>query len=217
MADPKYRPHPLVAKLTSGAAEAGATRLLGYFGSTSAGVVKVYPNLDDLTVYYEIGEDDILHVEEASAEELPHGGSAIWVKSNAQVERCVTQRMSMEARFLTGGIAASMAKGPALRYRSRTRAALVPETAGGSGCEYSEVWPCSVIVGPCLASMDMPCAYTEQWWCPGEVATADSCFTCAGYTCVAECHTVVCPPTERCTEGRVTLCGCEVYSAFCRR
>ena len=35
----------------------------------------------------------------------------------------------------------------------------------------------------------MPCAHTEQYWCAGQVATAN--FTCAGYTCVAECNSVV--------------------------
>ena len=42
MANPKYRPHPLVEKLTAGKGEAGAVKLLGYFGSTIEGTVKVY-------------------------------------------------------------------------------------------------------------------------------------------------------------------------------
>lgn len=203
MAKSKHSPHPLVAKLTSAQAEAGAVKLLGYFGSVSDGVVKVYPSLDDLSVYYEIREGDILHVEDAPAEELPHGGSAIWVKANAPVERCVNQRTSTEARFLAGEIAGYMSKGPAVAHRS-----IGQQAAGGS------VWPCSVVYGYCLASNDMPCAYTKQYWCPGEVYTAASCFTCAGYTCVAECNS---PPTQFCTGGRITRCGCEVYSAICRR
>jgi hypothetical protein len=56
-------------------------------------------------------ETDILHVEEAPAEELPYGGSAIWLKPDAAVERCVTHRTSTEARFLTGEIGARMAGG----------------------------------------------------------------------------------------------------------
>ena len=219
MANPRYPPHPLVQKLTKGTDATGATKLLGYFGSAADGVVKVYPTLDDLSVYYEIREDDIVNVEDASADELPHGGSAIWVKLNARVERCVTERTSIEARFLAGGIAASMATGSTAPYGAYARQAIVPETGGGAACTYSKVWPCSALVGVCLASNDMPCAYTEQWWCPGQVATAASCFTCAGYTCVAECHSVACPPTERfCTGARVTLCGCQVYSRdVCQR
>jgi hypothetical protein len=219
MAKPKYSPHPLVDKLTSGTGEAGAVKLLGYFGSASDGVVKVYPSLDDLSVYYQIREGDIVHVEDAPAEELPHGGSAIWVKADAPVERCVNQRTSMAARFLAGEIAGYMSKGPAVAYRSlAARQAIVPETGGGPACAGGSVWPCSVAWGYCLASNDMPCANTEQYWCPGEVYTAASCFTCAGYTCVANCYSVGCPPTQRgCTGGRITRCGCEVYSAFCRR
>ena len=214
MANPKYRPHPLVDKLTDGKGEAGSVKLLGYFGSAADGVVKVYPSLDDLSVYYQIREADIVHVEDAPAEELPHGGSAIWVKTNAQVERCVNQRTSIEARFLAGEIAAYMTKGPAVTYRSHARQALVPETGA---CAGGSVWPCSVVWGYCLASNDMPCANTEQHWCPGEIYTAASCFTCAGYTCVAECYSAGCPPTQRnCSGGVITRC-CEVYSAFCRR
>lgn len=210
MANPKYRPHALVEKLTSSSGDAGASKLLGYFGSSADGVVKVYPSLDDLGVYYEIREDDIIHVEEASAEELPHGGSAIWVKARARVERCVTARTSVEARFLTGGIAARMAKGPPVTYRPPAwEAAFQPETAGGAGCEESQVWPCSVVVGVCLASNDMPCAYTAAYWC--NIATANTCFTC-GYTCVGVCWTAwQCPPTagRYCTGAPFSHCGCE--------
>jgi hypothetical protein len=209
MANPKYRPHPLVEKLTSGSGDAGVSKLLGYFGSSTDGVVKVYPSLDDLGVYYEIREDDIVQVEEAPADELPYGGSAIWVKARARVERCVSARTSVEARFLAGGIAARMAKGPPITYRSLARgAALVPETADGPGCGESQVWPCSVVIGPCLASNDMPCAYTQAYWCM-HFATADTCFTC-GYTCVGECWTAwQCPPTAgRYCSAQPTRC-CE--------
>ena len=214
MAKPKYSPHPLIDKLISGTGEAGAVKLLGYFGSASDGVVKVYPSLDDLCVYYQIREGDIIHVEDASAEELPHGGSAIWVKANAPVERCVNQRTSIEARFLAGEIGGYMTKGPAVTYRSLAAPqALVPETGACAGGSF---WPCSIVYGYCLAS-NFPCAYTEQYWCPGEVDTG-LCPTHAGYTCVRNCVSVICPPTQKwCPSGLHTLCGCEVYSASCRR
>jgi hypothetical protein len=205
-----FSPHPIVAKL----GDADAVKLLGYFGSTTEGIVKVYPSLDDLSVHYEIRESDILHVEEAPADELPHGGSVIWVKANATVERRSTNRTSIEARYLTGDIAARMAKGPAVSYRSYAPQGLVPET-GACGGQFS-LWPCSVVWGACLASNDMPCVHTKQHWCY-EVATVQSCFTCAGYTCVAECYSAGCPPSQDvCTRG-ITIC-CEVYSRdVCRR
>ena len=98
----RYPAHPLVEKLTSGS-DGPASKLLGYFGSTVDGVVRVYLSLDDLSVYYEISEDDIVHVEDASTDELPNGGSAIWVKASARVERCVSERTSVEACYLAGG------------------------------------------------------------------------------------------------------------------
>ena len=202
MASREFPAHPIVAKL----GDADAVKLLGYFGSTTGGIIKVYPSLDDLSVHYQICESDILHVEEASADELPYGGSAIWVKANASVERCSTQRASIEARFLTGDIAARMAKGPAVTYRSQQ--AFVPETAN---CGGFSVWPCSVVWGACLASNDMPCAYTDTWWCVKVNDTAQSCFTCAGYTCVAVCYSAGCPPTQGHCTGAVTRC-CQVFS-----
>ena len=214
MARPRFTPHPLVEKLTARTDAGDQVRLLGYFGGTAEGVVKVYSSLDDLSVYYEIREEDILAVEDAAPEELPHDGSAIWVKSEARIERCMNRRTSMEARFLAGGIAANMARGSAMTYGAAARAALVPETAGGAGCEYSQVWPCSAVVGVCLASNDMPCAYTDAWWCM-KVATLESCLTCAGYTCVAECYSVMCPPTERFCTGFRATCVCQVKSFAC--
>lgn len=207
MAGRKFPVHPIVGKL----GEVGAVKLLGYFGSTTGGVVKLYLSLDDLSVYYEIRESDILHVEDAPPEELPHGGSALWISPDAQVQRCVSDRTTVEARFLSGQIAASMGKGPAVAYRGYLKQALVPETAGGGACDGFSVWPCSVVWGACLASNDMPCAHTKQHWCAGEIYTAQSCFTCAGYTCVAACYSAGCPPTQHNCSAGITRC-CQVYS-----
>jgi hypothetical protein len=214
MADVKHPAHPLVKKLTAAGGAQGAVKLLGYFGGVAGeGTVKIHPSLDDLSVYYEVREADILHVEDADASELPHDGSAIWLKGDAQVQRCVTRRASTQARFLAGGIAARMAKGPAVTYRSAAQVPLEPDTAG---CEGYSIWPCSVLIGACLASNDMPCAYTEAWWCQ-QVGTLDSCIpTCAGYTCNYLCHTVHCPITQNtCVCGVITR-RCEVATGFCR-
>jgi hypothetical protein len=208
VADPKFPPHPLIKELTKHGDP--AVKLLGYFGSTSDGAIKVYPNLDDLSVYYEIREADILHVEEAPAEELPHGGSAIWVKANARVERCTSQRTSTEARFLTGEIARRMARGPAVMFRALARLQVPsdPNTWWGPECASKDF--CSYAWGACLASGDDPCAQTEQWGCP--VITAKTClYTCAGFTCDIPCFSaqpVQCPATGGLN---VTQC-CRVYS-----
>jgi len=232
VANPKYRPHPLVEKLTSGSGESGATKVLGYFGSSADGVVKVYPSLDNLGVYYEIREDDIVHVEEASAQELPHGGSAIWVKSQARVERCVTARTSVEARFLGGGIAAKMAKGPPVTYRSLARAPFGQGTDGwdcpGTGICPGEIgtgvwdnctadcfgfgsggWPCTEAPGYC------PGADTAVYGCYNQPTAAAPCWT-YGYTCGLACPTAdwhQCPPSHDCTGRPISNCGCYFYSA----
>jgi hypothetical protein len=196
----KYPPHAIVEKL----GETPAVKLLGYFGSTSAGVVKVYADLDDLSSYFEVNEADILHVEEAPEEVLPHGGSAIWVKGDATITQCVNVRSSVQASFLGGVIAAQMSGGPAFAARA---APIEPDTAN---CNGFSVWPCSVIWGACLPSNDDPCQNTKQFGC--QILSANSCIgTCAGFTCVAECatHNPNCPPqpTQFCTNNlRLTHC-----------
>jgi hypothetical protein len=220
MADPKYPVHPLVKKLDAGGGAEAAVKLLGYFGGDAGeGVVKIYSSLDDLSVYFEVQTADILHVEAADPTELAHGGSAIWLKAGAQVQRCVTRRTSTQAGFLAGSIAARMAGGPAVAYRSAARAPFEPDTAA---CEGFSIWPCSVLIGACLASNDMPCAYTDAWWCQ-QVGTADvnTCIpTCAGYTCNYLCRTVN-PWQATCgyTCGRACFPitrVCEVATGFCR-
>jgi hypothetical protein len=162
-------------------------------------------------VHYEVRETDILHVEAADARELAHGGSAIWLKGDAQIQRCVTRRESTQARFLAGRIAARMAGGQAVTYRTQAQAAL----ERGEGYSY---WPCSVVWGACMDT-SFPCVLTEDWLC--QVGSVDSCMpTCDGYTCNYQCYSVNCPPTQWRTCGG--MCGiltrrCEVASAFCRR
>lgn len=224
----KFTPHPIVGKLET----SGAVRLLGYIGGTTNGVVKVHPSLNDLSVFYRIRENDIVDVEAATAEELPNNGSVVWVKAEADIERCVTQSSSVQARFLAGAISAGMAGGPAVAYvrAQRARAGIADTepvteaggctfggaggcTYGGANCTFS-VWPCSIVWGACMETA-FPCVAT-QGLC--EPYTAESCFTCAGYTCVAQCHSAGCPPTHDCPPTRPrTICACEVYSAFCAR
>jgi hypothetical protein len=222
MPNAKFKPHPIVSKLE----ETGAVKLLGYFGGTADGVVKFYPSLDDLSICLRIQEADVLHVQDATPQECPHDGSAIWVKPDAVIERSISQSSSVQARFLAGGIAAQMAGGPAVAFSQGagggggggpdTLAGPTGCTYSGDGCNYS-VWPCSIVIGACLASNDMPCAYTQQWWCPGKVPSAQSCFTCAGYTCVAVCYSAGCPFTVKCPPTIPhTVCRCEVVSAVCR-
>jgi hypothetical protein len=207
MADSKFPIHSIVEKI----GDTPATKLMGYFGSTSDGKVTIHPRLDDLSSYVRVSEADILHVEDAPADILPHGGSMIWLKADAPVEYGVSTQT--QARFLTGGIGGQMAGGAA-RTAAGGGGGLEPDTAN---CNGFSVWPCSVIWGACLPSAGDPCVNTQQFWCP-VVVSANTCFTCAGFTCVANCYSAGCPPhpTQFCTHGRITLC-CEIVSAVCPR
>ena len=190
---PKYPAHPLIEHLTREPGES-PSRFLGYIGGTTDGVVSVYPSLEDLSIYYEIREDDIVHVEDASPDELPNGGSVIWVKASAQVQHCVNRRTSVEARYLTGDIAARMASAPAT-----TSPGFLTRLAGEK--PNFSIWPCSVVWGACLPTSS-PCVHTGACI---KVETFDP--TCAGFTCGYQCFSVMCPPTHQCSEGPLTVCG----------
>src|SRR5580692_3739073 len=125
MAKPKFPAHTLVEKLSAGG-DTVAAKILGYFGGTTDGVVKVYPTLNDLSVCLHIREADIIHVVDATPEELPNGGSVIWAKPDAQVQREVNKRTTVQAGFLAGKIAARMARGPGIAARG-ARAAAAPQ------------------------------------------------------------------------------------------
>ena len=196
MAAPKYPAHPLIEQLTREPGE-GASRFLGYFGGTTDGVVSIYPSLEDLSVYYDIREDDIVSVEDASPDELPNGGSVILVKASAQVQHCVNRRTSVEARYLTGDISARMTSAPA-----PTSQGFLARLAGPKP-EFS-IWPCSVVWGACMPTSS-PCVQTQGCI---KVETFDP--TCAGYTCNYQCHSVMCPPTDHCSVGPFTVC--QVFS-----
>ena len=207
MADAKFPVHAIVDKI----GDTPATKLLGYFGGTSGGKVTVHPSLDDLSSFVRLNEDDILHVEDAPPEVLPHGGSVIWVKADAPVEHGVSNQT--QAKYLAGGIGGQMAGGAAAPAAAIGAAPFEPDTAN---CNGFSVWPCSVVWGACLPSNDDPCVNTKQFFgC--QVYSANTCLaTCAGFTCVANCYSAGCPPhhTDFCTHGRITLC-CQFVSAAC--
>jgi hypothetical protein len=204
MAEAKFPVHKIVDKI----GDTPAIKLMGYFGGTSEKLVTIHPSLDDLSVRYRVREADILHVEDAPSDVLPHGGSVIWLKADAPVEQDFSTQT--QARFLAGSIAGQMAVGA-------TPAAVgaVPLEPDTANCNGFSVWPCSVVWGACLPSANDPCVNTKQWGC--QVYSANTCIvTCAGFTCVANCYSAGCPPhhTQFCTHGRITLC-CQIVSAVC--
>jgi hypothetical protein len=126
----------------------------------------------------------------------------------------VTARTSVEARFLTGGIAARMAKGPPVTYRSLAREAFAQGTGVWDNCTAdcfgfgSGGWPCTEAPGYC------PGADTAPYGCYHAATAATDCWTC-DYTCGLRCPTADfahCPPTHDCTGPPISNCPCYVYS-----
>jgi hypothetical protein len=80
------QPHALLGRLLAHGAGADARVFRGYVGPSPAnGRVSLYPSLGDLTFSIEIAEKDILESVDAPETLLPHGGTLIWVKRDAEV------------------------------------------------------------------------------------------------------------------------------------
>ncbi len=76
--------NPLLARLLSHGVDAIVLR--GYVGpSKKEGTIRLYPTLGFLNVFIDIGLDDIVETAPAPTTVLPHNGTIVWVKSDAEV------------------------------------------------------------------------------------------------------------------------------------
>ncbi|SIT58659.1 conserved hypothetical protein [Mesorhizobium prunaredense] len=82
--DHHLRTHPLLSRLLDVSPNVRAFR--GYVGPRKDnGRVRLYPSLGDLSFSIEINESDIVASGAAPESLLPHGGTVIWVKPDAEV------------------------------------------------------------------------------------------------------------------------------------
>ena len=102
MEDPKQKPnelrlgaHPLLSRLLEVGATVRAFR--GYIGpDDETGRLRLYPSLGDLGFSIAINKSDIVASADAPESLLPHGGTVIWVKPDAEVV-CHGDRVNMIA------------------------------------------------------------------------------------------------------------------------
>jgi hypothetical protein len=82
--DQHLRAHPLLSRLLEVGENVRAFR--GYVGpAKDSGRVRLYPSLGDLSFSIEINKSDIVASAAAPETLLPHGGTVIWVKPDAEV------------------------------------------------------------------------------------------------------------------------------------
>ena len=85
-AESRFEPHPILSRLLEQSEGAGARAFRGYIGPSKAeGGVWLYPSLGDLSFSIEIREADILDTADAPETLLPHGGTIVWVRTDAEV------------------------------------------------------------------------------------------------------------------------------------
>jgi hypothetical protein len=104
----RFKEHPLIQKLRGdlGTEAEQTVRLMGYVGRGGKdGTIRLYPTLEDLSQYIEINEADIVHSEDVPDTVMEHGASSLWVKASAELTHRQTQTETIQAQYLTGGIA----------------------------------------------------------------------------------------------------------------
>ena len=76
--------NPLLSRLLSHGVDAVVFR--GYVGpSKNEGTIRLYPTLGFLNVFVEIGVADVVETTTAPTTALPHNGTIVWVRSDADV------------------------------------------------------------------------------------------------------------------------------------
>jgi hypothetical protein len=132
-----------------------ASVLRGYVGpSKNNGTVRLYPTLGFLHLYYEINEDDIVDTAPAPTTVLPHNGTIVWVRSDAEVVIHGDTVVTVPVRTLKRSRAAVDEAAPssdAAKYvdvvRGRLRMTVPAVARGDDVCASCD--PCSSCSGIC--------------------------------------------------------------------
>lgn len=142
--------------------------LNGFLGASDRpGFWRLYLT-QDLKQFVELAEGDIVHNEPIPTTLSPSGGTTLWVKSDAKIERTSTTTRQAQAQFLAGDIASGLSAAAA-------PAALSPR---GGRVKYDSINLCPTDVGPCASIVRCP---TASWrFCPTEQCPSAFCPSQAG-------------------------------------
>jgi len=100
---PDLKQDPLVDKLLPDPSQASpeVVAMVGFLGkSTRQGFWRVYFTAE-LNDYAEVAEADLIHTQAKPSTESPMGGTVVWIRRQAQVQRIRTQ--SAQALSIAGG------------------------------------------------------------------------------------------------------------------
>jgi hypothetical protein len=102
MAKESFPQNPVIEKLLAeGVDVSDVMSLPGYAGPTiEGGPVRLFPSLQDLSVYVEIPDGAILHVEKAAETTLPNNGVIVWLRNDAEVIFKRTRTVHTAARLV---------------------------------------------------------------------------------------------------------------------
>lgn len=147
--------NPLLSRLLSHGVEASVLR--GYVGpSKKEGTIRLYPTLGFLHLYIEIEQDDIVDTAPAPKTVLPHDGTIVWVRSDADVvvhgDTVITVpvRTLKRPRQAIDDTVVERPSSDAAKYVDVVRGRLrmsVPVTRGDDVCASCD--PCSSCSGIC--------------------------------------------------------------------
>jgi hypothetical protein len=107
--DHEFSMHPELARMTAeGVDVAEVIALAGYVGASGKQeLVRLHPELDDMSVSIDIAKSDILAIRDAPAPTMPLGGVIVWLARTADVTfrrtRTVSSTAQQVRRFFDAG------------------------------------------------------------------------------------------------------------------
>lgn len=105
----EFSVHPELARMAAAGVDvAEVIALAGYIGASAKDdVVRLHPELDDMSISIDIPKSDILAVRDAPAPTMPMGGVVVWLARTAEVTFRRTRTVSATAqqvrRFFDAG------------------------------------------------------------------------------------------------------------------
>lgn len=154
----RLQPHPLLDRLTEGAAEAAGppdvSILFGYPArDPQPGYWRIYQDLG-FQSYLRIAESDVVGTETLATDDEPLRPSAVWVRRGADLEQAQVESRRVQAGFLQGSLVEGLGEfdsGVAARTRPAAPLTRDPEICSIDICRSRDFGGCFTRIRACVS------------------------------------------------------------------
>jgi hypothetical protein len=161
----ELQPHPLIDRLTGGAAEASGARggqppdvtiLFGYPNrDPQPGFWRIYQDLG-FQSYLRVAEPDVVGTQTLATDDEPLRPSAVWVRRGADVEQMRVESRRLQAGFLQGPLVEGLgefASRATARTRPVGRLTSDPEFCSIDFCQSRDFGGCFTRIAACVSEV----------------------------------------------------------------